>query len=179
MKSDTKLINVEALDEIIKRYSGYVYTIVYNILGGKMQQEDLEECVSDVFVSLWRGRDKIDEDKPIEPYLAAIARNTAKNKLRKLKFELSLEDDEIVVYDKSNIEEEIETSEMMFVLDEVINALPEKEKEIFIRHYYYGQSLSNIADKLCIREGALRVKIHRIRKKIRGAFTERGYSCEI
>ena len=39
-----------SLEKAIEKYSAYVNVVVYNIIGGKMSKEDIEEAVSDVFI---------------------------------------------------------------------------------------------------------------------------------
>ena len=51
--------DIEALNEVITEYTAYTYTIVSNILGDILPKEDIEETVSDSFVSLWYSREKI------------------------------------------------------------------------------------------------------------------------
>ena len=46
----------QALEWMIDTYNPYVSTIVYNIIGGRMTQADVEETVSDVFFALWNKR---------------------------------------------------------------------------------------------------------------------------
>lgn len=75
----------KALTQVMDLYGGYVYTIVRNIIGDRMQPEDIEETVSDVFYKLWINSDKIDNKRPLKPYLVSMARNMARNKLREAK----------------------------------------------------------------------------------------------
>lgn len=75
-----------SLEKAIEKYSAYVNVVVYNIIGGKMSKEDIEEAVSDVFISLWNNAEYINgESDSLKAYIGAIARNKAKNKMRELK----------------------------------------------------------------------------------------------
>lgn len=74
-----------ALDSVIRKYSAYIYTVVYNVLSGKMTEEDIEETVSDAFIKLWQNSGNLREDKPLLPYLSVIALNLARNRLRENK----------------------------------------------------------------------------------------------
>lgn len=71
-QGDSKALNI-----IIEKYSSYVYTVIRNIIGDYMTEEDIEEVVSDSLVNLWNNSDKLSEDRPLTPYLSAIARNAA------------------------------------------------------------------------------------------------------
>ena len=55
--------NEKALEEIMQKYGAYVTTISKEILAGKGTNEDVEEVVSDVFISLWNTAERIDYEK--------------------------------------------------------------------------------------------------------------------
>ena len=63
-----------ALCEIIRKYTGYVYTILRNFSHGTLPQEDLEELTADVFLRLWNNRNRLRDGSELAPYLAAIAK---------------------------------------------------------------------------------------------------------
>ena len=62
------------LPELIRQYSGYAYAIASNILSHALGEEDIEEVVSDSFLSIWENRENI-ETEMLKAYLAAIVRN--------------------------------------------------------------------------------------------------------
>ena len=51
------------LEKIIEIYTPYVSAIVYNVIGSSMTKEDIEEAVSDTFVSLWKHSGNLDIQK--------------------------------------------------------------------------------------------------------------------
>lgn len=71
----------QALEELIKTYSPYVGTIVRNIIGKYLSESDVEELTADVFLAVWEHTDQLKAGK-LTAYLAAIARNRAKNRIR-------------------------------------------------------------------------------------------------
>ena len=80
-------------------YGSAVNTICKNILIN-LNSEDIEEAISDTFFKLWSNVDKFKEEKNIslKSYIYAIARNTALDKIRKLKGNdliLPIEEDEL------------------------------------------------------------------------------------
>jgi RNA polymerase sigma factor (sigma-70 family) len=92
--------NEKALEEIMKKYGAYVTTISKEILAGKGTKEDVEEVVSDVFISLWNTAERIDYEKytSIKAYIGMIARNKAKDKIRAIKsWNLELYDDVLLI----------------------------------------------------------------------------------
>ena len=61
---------------VIERYTGYVSSIVYSLIGQALGQGDIEEVTADVFLALWEGREKVRPGK-LRPWLSAVARHTA------------------------------------------------------------------------------------------------------
>lgn len=73
----------EGMKELMRQYMGYCYYIVRNKLS-EFPQEDIEECVSDVFVDAYRYREKIDLEKGgFRVFLATLARRRAADCYRK------------------------------------------------------------------------------------------------
>ncbi len=72
-----------AFAEIITSYTPYVSTIAYNIAEGSLAKSDIEEVVTDVFVTLWNNADKLRPDK-LKAYISCITKSRTKDKLRKL-----------------------------------------------------------------------------------------------
>lgn len=83
--------NPEALQSLIHTYQAYVGTIIRNITRSVLTENDVEELTADVFLAIWQTADKLQAGK-VRPYLAAIARNKAKSRLRGQKALLPLED---------------------------------------------------------------------------------------
>ena len=48
-----------ALEKVIETYSAYVSVVVYNVIGLSATKEDMEEVISDVFISLWNNSEYI------------------------------------------------------------------------------------------------------------------------
>lgn len=169
--------DAQALEAIIDRYTGYVYTIVRNFSRGKLTPEDMEEITSDVFLRLWQSRARLQEDAPLSPYLAAIARNGIKNRFRAMgknpPVRQSFED--LTLADSKDLCAEAEHMEMISGLYASLNQLPHPEQEIVIRFYFYGEKTSEIAKALHLTDAAVRVRLHRSRGKLRNMMIAGGY----
>jgi len=156
----------DALEKVIKLYTPYVSTVVYNIIGQSMTREDVEETVSSVFVSLWRNSSKLDDSKgSIRTYLATLARNSSKNKLRELKPSVPLEE-----YEATSAEEpyaEIERQERNSTIWDMIQELGEPDSEIFIRYYYYEEKVRRIAECVDCPVSTVKTKLARGRQKLK------------
>ena len=71
----------DALIWFLTRYAAYAARIINGIMLPRLPSADAEEALADVFVSLWRNAGLVPESG-IRPYIAAIARNRARDALR-------------------------------------------------------------------------------------------------
>lgn len=60
-------------------------------------------------------------------------------------------------------------------IDEGLKTLPERDGEIFVRHYFYGESTPEIARKMNISEGTARSSLSRTRNRLKEYLTKRGF----
>lgn len=173
---ELKRKNENALIWFIDRYSAYVGTIIYNIIGSSLPGADIEEISSDVFFTLWRNAEKIAPGK-VKAYLGGIARNKAKERTRKAGIELPLEGDVLLV-SSENPEQDFQEREQALFIQKTILALQHPEREIFIRHYYYCQPVSVIAEEMNVNLSTVKTKLRRGREKLKELLTRGGYIIE-
>ena len=162
-----------ALGRIVEKYTAYVGTIVWNIVGGKLSRADAEEILSDVFSTLWYNAGKVREGK-LKGYLSAIARSRALNALRSAKQDAPLEDDTAYI-PVSGPEDEAIRREEYAALRQTVEELPEPDRTIFIRHYYYYQKTVEIAEAMGMNVSTVQSKLWRGRERLRRELTEGGY----
>ena len=162
-----------ALAWFIDRYAAYVNTIIYNIIGSSMTVSDVEEVSSDVFLTLWLNAERISPGK-VKAYLSGIARNKAKEKTRLIGQELPLDEDMLIISD-SDFERDMEIEEQSKFLKSAILAMQHPDREIFLRHYYYYQSVAQIADEMSINISSVKTRLRRGRNKLKEALCEGGY----
>ncbi len=165
-----------ALGEIIRQYTSYLYAVAANIMGGVLPREDIEEVVSDSFVSLWKHRQDVAPGK-LRPWLAAVCRNRAKDALRAHHAAEPLDDDLLVFAADDGMEERVLSGELMTLAREALVSLGEPDREIFQRHYFLYQKTGEIAEALGMNPATVRTKLARGRERLRSYFTERGYTC--
>lgn len=163
-----------ALAQIIDQYTPYVFAIVRNILSHALPQEDREELVSDVFCSLWYSRDKVEPGK-LKAYLAAIARNAARSRLRRLKLAEPLEDD-LLELALPGPEDGVLALELKAVCREAVDSLGQPDREIFQRRYFLYQKTEDIARDMGLGHAAVRSRLSRGRMKLRDYLEERGWT---
>lgn len=166
-----------ALEEIMDAYMPYVYTIAHNILAPALPREDVEEVASDTFTTLWEKGEAVRPGK-LKAWLAAVTRNAALSRLRSLHLPEPL-DEETMDLSAPGPEEEAVEKELAELTRRAVNALPEPDRGIFIRHYYLYQKTGDIAAELDMPASTVRVKLLRGRDKLRTVLAEGGYSDEI
>lgn len=169
----------DGLRDLMKQYSGYVAAIVCNISQGILSVEDVEELSADVFLSVWNHAAGLMEDRPLRPYLAQAARNTAISRLRKRgEAALPFDDDIITLQAAENPDELAIKREQTQIINSAVEAFGEPDREIFIRFYFLGERIEAIGRRLAMNQSTIRTKLHRCRKRIKGIFEERGYQYE-
>lgn len=154
------------LEALMDRYIGYVSAICWNILRDAMTREDVEEVASDVFLAAWNRAEDIEGAK-LKAWLGAVARNMAKNKLREMGRELPLEEDILEIPDENTPVSAAERKEEQRLVRRSINQLGEPEREIFLRHYFYYQTVSEISQVMHLNESTVKTKLHRGRSRLR------------
>lgn len=130
-----------ALKICMNKYYRYVVYIVENIIGSALPYEDKEEVVSNVFVALWNYSADLDTDNysTFKPYLGTIARNMAKNALRKTsKMHFENYEDAFQVGTNEHIEYGPLKEEVIKCLKESIYELSVDERKCFIHKNLIG-----------------------------------------
>ena len=155
----------EGLRALMDRYIPYVSTIVWNILRGAMTPQDSEEVVSDVFMAAWDQADQLQAGK-VKAWLGAVARNKAKNKLRQMGQTLPLEEDVLELED--NTYEQFELQEL---IRSAVDSLSPKDREIFLRHYYYAQTVEEISQQMKMKPATVKTRLRRGRLKLKEFLT--------
>lgn len=155
----------EALSWFIDKYSNYVGTIVNNILQGSMTHEDVEEVTSDVFVTLWQSAEKL-YPLNLKGYLSRVARSLSMQKLRDKAAELPLDEDILILDDDSEFDR-LAREDRDEMVRKAVYAMPQPDKEIFLRFYYYCQSVSVIADQMKMNPSTVKTKLRRGRERLR------------
>ena len=164
-----------ALEEIIREYTPYVSTIIYNLSRGSLSVSDIEETTADVFITLWKNTDKIKADT-LKGYIAAIAKSRAKDKMRSVSGKGVVVDiDDAGLADEYTLSDTVDSNELSRDIEAAVSTLGEPDKEIVVRYYYYYQTTSKISEILGMNADTVKTKLRRARNKLRAVLEERGY----
>ena len=158
--------STSALEELIRRYTRYVSSIIARILGGSL--DDCDELTSDVFLAAWNNRDKLQAGK-LKGYLGAIARNRAFDLLKVRQETLPLEDNVIIIE-----EDEAERLDTSLLLQKALSQLDTQQRELFVRHYYYGQTIGEAAQAMGLNLSTAKTWLCRGREKLKEILQKEG-----
>lgn len=155
-----------ALEMLMDKYIPYISAIVWNILRGAMTAQDAEEVVSDVFLAAW---DQAEQIRPgfIKAWLGAVARHKAKTKLRRMDQTLPLEEDILELPDEHTPADAAERAEERKMVRRAVNGLDQPDREIFLRHYYYAQTVQEISNVMRLNESTVKTKLRRGRMRLK------------
>lgn len=155
-----------ALEKAIHQYAPYVSAVISKTLGQFRRQEDVEELVSDVFVILWEKSEKLRDDSSLKYWLAVVARNAALRFLRCKKLELPLEEN-LLCEEGDSVFFSLEKAEQNSQVRRAVESLPPEDRTIFLRHYFWHQTVSDISREMDKKESTVKSRLKRGREKLR------------
>lgn len=165
---------LSALEALIRQYTPYVSSVAARILRGR--QADVEELTADVFLAAWENRDRLRPGK-VKGYLGAIARNRAFNRLRADRQNLPLEDD-VLLLETDGPEKELDRRETARIVNEALSRLDRPQRELFVRHYYYGQTVQEAALAMGVNQSTAKTWLRRGRETLKTILKKEGYGYE-
>ncbi|GGF59765.1 DNA-directed RNA polymerase sigma-70 factor [Paenibacillus albidus] len=157
----------DALEFIVERYLPLIKGITHNVLGPLNNSGIIDECVNDVFLSIWNHAHKF-KGKPedFRKWAAAIAKFKAIDYYRKARRDLADVTDAADVQVVMSAEDELLLQEERTELLELIDRLEPVEREIFMMKYFLGASTESISAKLGLTRAAVDNRIYRGKKKL-------------
>ena len=171
---DSKIIalywlrNENAIRETDRVYGRRLHTLAERILHSP---EDAEESVSDTYMKAW---DTIPPQRPqyFFAYLAKICRNFALGRLdwqnaakRKAEVVTLTQEMELCIPDPSH-DRRLEGEEIGRVLNGFLESLSRESRMIFLRRYWYADSIQDIARRFGVTQSKVKTQLHRTRRKL-------------
>ena len=158
----------EAFGCMIDAYSKLLWVVVGGILGNVGTAQDIEECISDVFVEVWKKPKAFDGQKgTLKNFLAVIAKSKALDRYRSLSKNKIVEIDEAIGASDDDLLEYVIDKEMYAALYEAINSLAEPNREIIVRRYFFEEKPSCIAKKTSISVKEIENRLYQSKQKLK------------
>ena len=157
-----------------QKFGGLCRSIISNIL---TDRRDVEECMSDTFLRVWNSIPPQHPDR-LDSYVARIARNVALdrydyNTASMRNTGLTLAYEELAMYLPSR-EDQSDGVEFKNFISHFLRGLPKASRMMFIRRYWYGESISQIADAFECSEEKVKSTLFRTRNKLRQTMIKEG-----
>ena len=153
------------MPRVFDEYYHYVSKIIKNKHTIKI--EDEEEMIADVFLILWKNKDRLDRKAVFSPYIAGITKRLIYRKYRELSKMIKFSQYENEMISHFNVDEIVEQKEMNDCITKNLKALGDTEYEIFKKFYYEGKKVKQIAKEMNLSNSNVKTKLHRTRKRIR------------
>ena len=155
----------EAFAELMRVYYAYVYTIVIQIVN---DPNDAEEVVQDTFLSAYRGLTQLEDRGKFKSWLAEIARNHARDRLRKQKVD-TVSIDAVGVrtlQTPTTVDDELIRAEQRELIRRAMETLSEKDREIARSYYLDGASYDELIQTHGLSYKAISVRLSRAKQKL-------------
>lgn len=167
-----------AIAAVKTQYGSYCYGIAWRIL---QNREDAAECENDAYLRIW---ETIPPNRPqkFATYLGAVTRRLALDRWRKDHAEkrgggqvaLSLEELSECVPAGSRVEQTAENAETAAVISAFLRTLPRIECDVFLRRYWYLDSIEQIAHRYGFSQSKVKMTLKRTRDKLRAVLEKEG-----
>ena len=172
---DQQIINLffarsdKAIYHLADKYEKSMYAISYNIL---QNRQDAEECVNDSYLNLWNAIPPARPD-PLYSFVCRVTRNIS---LTRYKYnnaakrystnQVAFEEIADCIPSESDVTDEMEKEEITRILNGWLDTLNKDNLYIFMRRYWYMDTVSVISQNLQISQAAVYLRIDRMKKSL-------------
>ena len=165
-----------AVSALADKYGRLVYQLSRNIVGN---DEDAAECVNDTWLGVW---DSIPPHKPqvLRAYVCRIGRNVSLKRYRtntaakrNTAYDVALEELENSLSGLT-LEEVWSARELGRAIDRFLDTLDRENRVIFLRRYWFSDSVTSIAALMGMSENNISVRLSRTRSRLRHCLEKEG-----
>ena len=164
--------------ELSEKYGNLCHKIAMNILHNR---QDAEECVNDTYLASWNTIPP-QRPEPLRMYVCRIARNLSIKKYhsntafkRNSFYDVALDELEACIPSAATLEDAFDAKELAERINRFLETLDEKDRIMFVRRYWFSDSVSEIAAKFQMSSHNATVRLSRIRKKLEKFLLKEGF----
>ena len=163
-----------AVSELLRQYGRLLRQLARNILP---TEEDAEECVSDAVLDVWNSVPP-QEPRSLSAYACSLVRNRALDRRRYLIAEKrggvdAVEAELNALSSGDAIGEYLDSQELRQILQEFLDTLSPEKRILFVKRYFFCQSVTAIAGELSLSENTVSVRLSRLRARLGRLLRER------
>lgn len=169
-----------ALLVLAQKFGPRLYQCAINILSSR---EDAEESVNDTYLAVWNSIPPARPDS-LSGFVYKTGRNIALKRLRyetaqrrRSQYDLSLDElSACIAYD--HMEPHVEANQLAGAIDNFLDTLTKRTRVLFLRRYWFGDSVKDIADSFHMSQNAVSVQLYRTREALKLFLIKEGYYYE-
>lgn len=182
--NDSRIIDLfferseQALTELSEKYSKVCHKIAFNILGS---EADAQECVNDAFLGIWNSIPP-EKPQPLSAYVYRVVRNVSLKKhrsntakKRNSRYDTALDEIEGCLPSDFSVEDELYAETLSTEINKFLASLTKDNRIIFVKRYWFGEEISEIAKDFNTTAHNITVKLSRTRKALKQHLNEKGY----
>lgn len=165
----------EALIFLKEKYEHLIIHILVQILSNI---EDVDECKNDVYLAVWNSIPPNNPDY-FKAYICKVARNIAMRKVkennaykRSAYTEVALDELGECISLKYSPNELLEAKEVAGYLNLFLRQLSERNRTLFVRRYFFGDSVESLSKRFSMQPNTVTVKLSRLRKSLKAYLVE-------
>ncbi len=169
-----------AIEALAEKFGNTLERIAMNILENR---EDAQESTNDTYLALWNAIPP-QEPEPLAPYVYRTGRNVALKHLayanaqkRCSRYDVSLEELSGCLPGE-DLEQKVDARAVGQAMDAFLQTQSRENRYIFLRRYWYGDSVRDIAGALKMQENAVSVRLNRLRGKLKDYLIKEGFYYE-
>ena len=170
--------NEEAISESKQRYASYCLAIAQNIL---TDREDAEECLNDALLAAWNS---IPPHHPenLKTYLGKLTREISIDRFRKKNAQKRIPSGFVIPFEEleemigqSEVAASVEEAELSRRISLFLRSLKEHERNVFIRRYWYCDSVESICARFGFGKSRVLMMLKRTRDRLAGYLKKEGF----
>lgn len=168
----------KALTEVATKYGRLCLSIANGIL---KSSHDAEECVNESYFKAWNA---IPPQKPanLAAFLGKIVRNSAldryaysKSAKRCTETDALFSELDECIPDKASVTDELSARELTELLNKFLASLPKEKRVVFMRRYWFGDSIGEIADRYSMSRSKVKSMLMRLRNELKDMLGKEGH----
>lgn len=183
MMEDSRIIDLyferseEAITRTAEKYGRLCRSIALRIVGS---YEDAQECENDTYVAAWNAMPPI-RPHILSAFLSRISRNIALNRYeynkagkRNSQFDLVLDELEECLASSYSVEDTYIAGEVAGMINAFLEKMKTETRVMFVRRYYYADSVKEIAERLAVSESKVKTTLFRVRQELKDYLEAQG-----
>lgn len=169
-----------AIKQTAEKFGGRLRSLAYGIV---RDFQTAEECENDTYLEAWNSIPPHEPESYLYAFLARITRHISLNccrdrsrlKRSALICELSTEMEECIPA-PDDVECRMDDMALSEAINEFLSTLDEEKRSIFIRRYWYMDSIADISKRFALSESNVKTTLYRCRNRLREHLEKEGYT---